>query len=52
MSLFSRNFDRQNAKFWHFEALMHQAVGAKTRDFIIDGEIVYLSEESGKMLPF
>ena len=42
LSMFSRNFDRQNAKFWHFESLLAQHLSRKTKDFIIDGELVYL----------
>ena len=51
ISLFSRNFDRQDAKFWHFKSLLAQTIGSNARDFIIDGELVYL-DQSNKMLPF
>ena len=43
IDLFSRNFDRQNSKFWHFKALLERSVDKRSPlDFIIDGEIVYL----------
>ena len=53
MSMFSRNFDRQNSKFWHFESLFTECTRSnKTPDFIIDGELVYLDSDSGALLPF
>ena len=55
MSMFSRNFDRQNRKFWHFESLFKECISERKRtapDFIIDGELVYLDTKTGAMLPF
>lgn len=53
MSMFSRNFDRQNNKFWHFEQLFTSMVSdKKTPDFILDGELVYIDSKTGSMLPF
>ena len=55
MSMFSRNFDRQNRKFWHFESLFKECISSRKTtapDFIIDGELVYLDTRTGNMLPF
>lgn len=57
VSLFSRNFDKQNEKFWLLvDKLNDYFKGVKDvlriDNLILDGEIVYLHNTSGKILPF